>query len=404
MRFDEIAPPPRAAGRILQLDILRGVAILMVLANHQFWNVRPDSRAFGFLCDLSSRIGWTGVDLFFILSGFLIGSLLFNELRLTNKINFKRFLIRRGLKIWPAYYVFVLYAFLVQCARLPVALDVTHFPVRDSYLSAFRGVASNLLNIQNYAPTIRPHTWSLAVEEHFYVLLPLVLLGLTRGSRSSGDWTRAARGIPAVAMVLVVGCNLLRFRAAAGAAPSFSATQMRIDELFFGVLLAYWNCLRPGFIRAVGRRRGALLGVGVGLVALLGFVAYGDGRYRVPLAILISIFGYGAILMAFLATPVGVGWLGRLMGSGPARLVAYVGTYSYSIYLWHLDFAHAPLNWIYQTGGFGKMGTSKTWIIASIAYVVAATAAGVGMSRLIEGPALKLRETLFPRKIAVLTE
>ena len=84
-----------------RLDFLRGMAIVLVLLFHSHL----------------SNAGWVGVDLFFVLSGFLISGLLFDEYKRRASISFKRFFIRRGFKIYPAYYVFLLVALL---ARIPV--------------------------------------------------------------------------------------------------------------------------------------------------------------------------------------------------------------------------------------------------------------------------------------------
>src|SRR5437763_1037392 len=90
------APAP-AGGRIQQLDFLRGVAILLVLVYH--WVFPPsDAGLLRPIMEGIERFGWSGVDLFFVLSGFLIGGLLFKEIQKTGRLDVKRFLIRRGLK------------------------------------------------------------------------------------------------------------------------------------------------------------------------------------------------------------------------------------------------------------------------------------------------------------------
>jgi peptidoglycan/LPS O-acetylase OafA/YrhL len=94
--------------RVLQLDVLRGAAILLVLGAHApsvapGWSgkLRP-------LDAFIHRFGWTGVDLFFVLSGFLIGGLLFAELKKYGRLDVRRFLIRRALRIWPPYYILLI--------------------------------------------------------------------------------------------------------------------------------------------------------------------------------------------------------------------------------------------------------------------------------------------------------
>ena len=88
--------------RIKQLDVLRGIAIVLVLGSHM-----PAS-------DLWSQIGWVGVDLFFVLSGFLVSGLLFNEYKKHGQIRLGRFLIRRGFKIYPAFYFLILVTIAIR--------------------------------------------------------------------------------------------------------------------------------------------------------------------------------------------------------------------------------------------------------------------------------------------------
>src|SRR5688572_11329479 len=91
--------------RNLQLDVLRGVAILLVFGRH-LEIPRPEGMM-GTFAEVWYRLGWIGVDLFFVLSGFLIGGLLVTELQKHGRIDVTRFLVRRGLKIYPAYLVFI---------------------------------------------------------------------------------------------------------------------------------------------------------------------------------------------------------------------------------------------------------------------------------------------------------
>lgn len=179
------------------LDVLRGIAILMVICCHYpliWW----------------MQYGYYGVDLFFVLSGFLISGLLFSELAASGTIDIKRFLIRRGFKIYPGFYVFVIVICLLASSLRP------WFLIEASFLQSYIVPVGTPLG----------HTWSLAVEEHFYLLLPFVVVALNR--------LRQLRLIPLISVVLLVACAIMR---------SFSqhkyATHLRIDELFLGVAIRY---------------------------------------------------------------------------------------------------------------------------------------------------------------------
>src|ERR1700751_3039383 len=142
------------SGRIFQLDVLRGFAILLVMGVHvpayPIW----------------STLGGYGVDLFFLLSGFLISNLLFGEYRKSGSIRFIRFLSRRALKLYPSFYLLLVLTVL-YCA-------FGHVPFTS------RQLLGEIVLTQNYIGGIWGHTWSLAVEEHFYLLLPLLLAFLLK--------------------------------------------------------------------------------------------------------------------------------------------------------------------------------------------------------------------------------
>jgi peptidoglycan/LPS O-acetylase OafA/YrhL len=131
----------QAAMRNKRLDILRGIAVLLVIFYH------------GTIQNPFTRAGWAGVDLFFVLSGFLISALLFVEYKKTGSINFKRFFIRRGLKLYPAFYVFLLLTLVAESL-------FHHVRPLGTYLS-------EMFYVQNYGPSLWPHTWSLAVRSTF---------------------------------------------------------------------------------------------------------------------------------------------------------------------------------------------------------------------------------------------
>jgi len=376
---------PARGGRLIQLDLLRGLAILLVLFRH---SIVPWSYA-GIARPLSVHLyylGWTGVDLFFVLSGFLIGGLLFNEIRTRGRLDVRRFLLRRGLKIWPAYFVLIAFVFV----RL---LSFQH----AGFWGALRAVAPNLLHLQNYLGSPRGITWSLAVEEHFYLALPLLLLLVTSRWRR----TDAIPAIPIVAVLLVVGCTA--FRVVFHWHPSFdmwrdlAPTHLRIDGLFFGVTLAYFYHFKPELLAGMARHRAALLIVGTVLVLPLGVWELGAHPFAWTIGYTMLYVGYGCILVALVHTPVGQGAVGRLMASRPAAALAWVGTFSYSIYLWQFDLAYDPVE-RYVLRRLPHHPVSLYWALAEMAYLCAAIAAGFVMAKLIEIPVLTARDRLFPSR------
>jgi peptidoglycan/LPS O-acetylase OafA/YrhL len=381
-----IAAPAR---RMIQLDVLRAVAILLVLGRHPVVGV-PASGLLHWPATLWFNFGWTGVDLFFVLSGFLVGGLLLGELHKRGQLDAKRFIIRRGFKIWPAYYALVLGSVAIK----------TH---QGGLRWALHLYWPNLLHVQNYVNTeLLSHTWSLAVEEHFYLALPLLLMVLT----SFGRHRNAVRAVPLVAVMVMVLCTAARFilnwNRPYSDATHYYPTHLRMDGLAMGVLLAYLHHFHPAVLPRLARRRGLLLLAGIAAISPMMFVDL-ENRFVWTIGFNLLYLGYACILVAFVYTPVGDegGVLGRFFSGILARALAWVGLFSYSIYLWHLSLGRHPVQWLRDHTSL-RMGSGADWLILMTIYVVVALGAGVVMGKLIEMPALAVRDWFFPSRAGAL--
>jgi len=366
----QAAPPPspvqhepkvtKAPGRVIQLDFVRGIAILAVMAYH-FHTVpvqNPVARGFDFV---GKRIGWIGVDLFFVLSGFLVGGLLVQELLKTDTLRIKRFLLRRMMKIWPAYYVYLLFQIVIR--RHPLGTFAWQ----------------NILNIQNYAGTSLDHTWSLAVEEHFYLALPPLMLLLYR-----------IRSLRERIVSILLGCcflvlwgRIISVYLSHGGDPQWK-THARIDSLLFGVLLSWiFYTDRRRFDRWINHRLPLALVVLVGL----SFALY-EGRHTT----LMWSFGYTFIYLAMGALLLlSYGYEGKMTRSFFYRLIAAIGVYSYGIYLWHLS-VRDPLSNICS-----HLPAYSRWGALLVSQYLAAIILGILTTKAVEFPMLRLRDRLFPR-------
>src|SRR5213594_4800732 len=180
---------PRFISRERQpgLDLLRALAIMVVVIYH--------AALFGFkLPGRIDRFGWIGVDLFFVLSGYLIGGQLLAPLAREKSIKLGRFFARRVLRIMPAYFVILAVYFLLPSWR--------------EYPDMAQPVWKFLFSVQNIAlhgGTAFSHAWSLAVEDQFYLALPLILILIS-------CWPRAGIIIPCV--IVIGGIGLRAFLAA----------------------------------------------------------------------------------------------------------------------------------------------------------------------------------------------
>lgn len=332
------------------LDILRGAAILLVMGFHEDY------------FRLLGRGGWIGVDLFFVLSGFLISGLLFNDYKRFGRVDVVRFLIRRGFKIYPAFYVFM-------------GITALHWLFFHGYVPA--RIFSDLFFVQDYLPHIWPHGWTLAVEEQFYLLLPMLLLVMI--ARSSNR-KNPFGGIPWTFAVLSAGCLTLRTVAVLRGAP-LSAIQfpahMRFDSLFAGVALGYYRHFHPGLFSRVARK--PLWAPGLALL-VPAFVFAHDSPITNTIGFTLLYTGFGCLLV----------WaVDRQPSRNPAaRAIAWIGRYSYSIYLWHFALRDALFN------GPPRLASFLLFLAVSIAF-------GAAMSRLVEIPALRLRDRWFPARTAL---
>lgn len=351
------------------LDVLRGVAVLLVLGHHRYlW--QPWAKA-----------GWIGVQLFFVLSGFLISGLLFREYQKSERIDIRRFLIRRGLKIYPPFYVFLLATVLYQ-ARAGTHYSLDH-------------LLAELFFVQSYHLGVWEHTWSLAVEEHFYILLPITLWLLCKKRPESGH---PFRHLPAGLVALMVLTALARSATVLAITPiskfvHFTPTHLNFDGLAAGVLVSYAYHLKFGrFSQWAERARPYLVGVTVACLAPA-FVLWRDHPLMVALGVSALNFGFCSLLILTLTSkgraPQPLRELSHSLGS----LVAYVGKHSYAIYLWHM----AVNEW-----GVVKLRLllhrQPSEGVDFLLYLTGSILLGVLLTQLVERPVLALRERFWPSK------
>jgi peptidoglycan/LPS O-acetylase OafA/YrhL len=324
--------------RIKQLDALRAVAVLMVIACH------------------ATPLTWggMGVDLFFVLSGFLVSGLLFRDYKKTGSIHIANFLTRRGFKIYPAYYLFV-------------GVVATLFAVHGTGFST-RQICANLFFLQNYAIGTYPHLWSIAVEEHFYIALPITLWFMVKRN--------ALSKLPMVCGAVGIICLLLRIITACyRSADCFTfttPTHLRIDSLTFGVLLSYHSEFHPSVIGRIVRFRWLLLAASLLLITLCALVP-NENPFTYTLGYSVRYLGFGGLLVFVLNCTSGRSWF--MLG------LAKIGLHSYTIYLVHVPMIHL-------------VGTDPTGV--AIAFVLS-ICVGMLFGKVVEIPFLKLRDRLFPR-------
>jgi peptidoglycan/LPS O-acetylase OafA/YrhL len=368
-------------GFIPALDGLRGIAILLVLFHH-VTIYRPDSGMDGWIATLPLS-GWWGVDLFFVLSGFLITGILLDSRN--SKNYYSSFYARRALRIFPLYYLILLLGLVVLPLfpelhrvivgpydvppKLPYWLYLTNFSIAD------RGMVHGWLDV----------AWSLAIEEQFYIVwAPVVFLCPPR-----------YLGILCTGMLLFG--PLARTSAIANGVQAediYVITLFRLDGLAMGALLAWAQ--RHARLPASGTPTAiaAALGIG-GLLAIV--ITTGDAWWWQPR---MQQIGFslcaltGAAMLVGAVTMPESNWWPRFLSAGWLRAF---GKYSYCLYLIHLPIQRVVREYVFEPREYNYLFPTP-WVSQIIFYVLAVAPAFL-LARLswavFEGPILRLKSK-FP--------
>ena len=353
-----------------ELNTIRGVAILMVLVYHAFyWGI--DLSKFAPAEKLFLTAAWTGrlgVNLFFVLSGFLITGLLIDGK--TRKDYFKRFYIRRGLRILPAFLLTLVVLLVARAAPFKfVLLSLAYL----SNLTPLFGVA-----------IAYPVLWSLAVEEHFYLVWPSVVSKLSN---------RAMLATCAAIVALSPITRLISFHLALRngwvSYEIFDYTWNSADGLACGAVLAIFVREFKPSRKTLAKMLGLLLALA--FCILLAGIPFGILTRRLPVGAALQIvpwdFGFVALVGFSL-----------LLGSGPWRrwsrspTLEFFGDISYGLYLYHLLVLNG-LDWLNHHGYFGKVQFHLflgLWIRFGLLLGIAVLAAYVSR-RYFEDPILRLK-------------
>jgi len=350
----------KSGGYIAGLDGIRAVSIALVMVAH-----------FGFSYVVP---GGLGVTIFFFVSGFLITTLLLQERQQYGSISLPNFYARRFLRLSPELLLLVLFCstvgLLYASVRLPDILSALTYTT--NYYALYSEYEYNLL--------LRwPHLWSLAVEEHFYLSFPLLVLLFGRRT-ATVSWILAGVCIGALAWRLCIAQWGAPFGWGNDVHPyTYLATDTRIDSIAFGCLTGTLLHGRNFKARSVGGSRAAIAGAGLLMLATL---VYRDAVFRETFRY--SLQGLSMMLFFY-------GLFGR--GGAPfvemleARPLRYMGVLSYGAYLWHLEVIFL-FEWIvgYSPDDLGFAAKIAFILVASATTFLAADA-----SFRLTAPARRLR-------------
>jgi peptidoglycan/LPS O-acetylase OafA/YrhL len=379
------AHPKKALGHIAFLDGLRGIAVILVLLFHFSWTF-PDSTPVAHALKRLLWVGWVGVDLFFVLSGYLITRGLVAPSDKPVAVRLRKFWARRVLRIFPLYYIVLIVGSIVCIAVAAPVPTLAYWFYFQNYALAFDPVVLRWT----------AHFWSLAIEEQFYFLWPLLALRAPR------------RALVPVTITLALLCITLRGgmgiemhllertsheQAEQLAKIAYRATPTHMDGLLFGALLAILGWDKESWLARTWKRLrpAALVTTALVILALFvvtqGFNDY-DGR--------VIVVGY-ATLALFFASVVSIAvdgalspFFATLLTSRPLRAC---GKVSYGMYLlhWPLVVFSVPILERWQETASPVVGILLGLGVLAVGIGVTYAVAEVSF-RFVETPFLRLKE------------
>jgi peptidoglycan/LPS O-acetylase OafA/YrhL len=343
------------------LDSIRALAVLAVYGAHVGWG--------------PLKGGWIGVGVFFTLSGYLITTILLREWHTTGGVRLRRFYLRRLLRLYPA-----LLLLLAICGCFAPLFGDGGTAKGYNFTAAATGfyVQDFVLGLTGDAHGFFRHTWSLAVEEQFYLIWPPVLIALLKRGRNPLTWAIFGTAISWTLLALTTRTDGVR------APATYALPHTRAGELLLGCALAIWlNSGRPHLTTA--RWFGsALVPASLLTLAALGLTSGEAGLSRwMPQQIMLSAGATAVLIFALVTrdTPAGDGNpLLRLLGWRP---LVWLGTVSYGFYLFHL-----PALQLLEHYGRGS------WALRTMLALALAIIAAAASHRLVERPFLRLKDRL----------
>lgn len=357
--------------KISGLDVLRAFAILFVFIyhyivffEHPLW------------LENIGKFGWTGVDLFFVLSGYLIASQLFDNIRNSNKINLRVFFIKRIFRIFPAYFFILTIYFLFPFVR-----------EKESLAPLWKYLTFTLnLNLNSSLNGTFSHAWSLCVEEQFYLIFPLILYLIFKLNLFNKSWLLIC--FLFIAGFLIRHFWWVRINELFGGSGSFKLywimrlyfpTYCRLDGLLAGISIAALINYKPNFRLFLNKNGYFFLGLGL-LVLFAAYIlctdetSYNASVFGFPL---VSI-GYGFIVLSALSVQ-------TFLHKSNYFITSKIATYSYSIYLSHKIIIHLVQRYFANY----HIETDSTWVL--LASFFCSVFVAFLIYNFIEKPFLKIR-------------
>lgn len=363
--------------RLYGLDHLRAAAIVLVFMYHYRAFQHPQ------WIDSVGRFGWTGVDLFFVLSGFLISGQLFTEIENRGTVSLKTFYTKRFFRIIPAYF-FTLFLYFT----FPFFREREALPAWWKFLTFTQNYGLDVINRGTFS-----HAWSLCIEEQFYLVLPLLLLTLAK--------TRFFKYIPLL-IVIVISFSLVSrlimwngyiAMIKEGSLDFWKAwykeiyypTHTRLDGLGMGVLIGFLMQYSHTFRSRVHQNGNQFF---LGGICLLGFSFWLCHEQASEQA---SVFGFTLVSLSYGMIVVAAVSESSFLYRSKSYLTAQLAALSYAIYLSHKGIIHmtqAMLEW------FDRETSDNTTLVFCLLICITG---GVLYRHLIEKPCFRIRSRILKK-------
>lgn len=364
------SPIPKLYG----LDHLRALAITFVFLFHYYILSKGEPK---WLPDTAS-FGWTGVDLFFVLSGFLISVQLFAQIKQGTVISFKSFFLKRFFRIIPAFLVTVGIYFCV-----PVFREKESLPPLWQFLTFTQNLGLNLKEHGTFS-----HAWSLCVEEHFYLCLPLILILLQYTQKIKHGYFLLIGLFVFGLAIRYYSFNHLYLAHVEDESSwvywykyIYYPTYTRLDGLLVGVSIASLYQFAPNIWQKVAQYGNWFIVLGIAVLSAAYFLCEDQQTFAA------SVFGFPLVALGYGCIVIGAVSPSCFLYQNASRLTTFIASISYALYLTHKGVIHLT----HYTLADYALNSNLLLLICMVTCVLAAYLLHLA----IEKPFMRLREKLL---------
>lgn len=364
---------PNTQNRLYGLDHLRALAIFLVFFYHYpiLFSGKPE------WLQNAAQFGWTGVDLFFVLSGFLISSQLFSQIKRGKDISLKNFYIKRFFRILPAYWVIVAIYFGFSGFHEREAL-----PPIWKFLTFTQNFGLNIFDFGTFS-----HAWSLCVEEHFYLFLPLILIILQSTHLfKKSYWLLIFLFLFGIALRIFIWNNFYLPEKIEWYKDIYYPTYNRLDGLLMGVSIAGIYQFRPDIWNKISRYGNHLVVISLLVLTSAYYLCEDQHSFNA------SIFGFPLVSVGYGLIVLGALCPTSFLYRWNSKTTTFIAMLSYAIYLSHKGIIHITQQ---ITSSLNIDQNSNVMIpICIITCVLSAWVLHIA----VEKPFMELRERVIRRK------